>query len=231
MITFQGEKFLREQLESILSQLAATDEVIIADDGSTDATISLIQNFSDARIHLIQCESHLGPIYNLERALLQAKGDLIFLADQDDVWLPQKVSVCKQELQDSILVLHNAYFYTQEKNGNWKCGTTIFEKRKPVHGIFKNWLRNSFTGCCIAFRRELLLRALPFPKSLPMHDQWLGLIAEKSKKVRFVNEPLLCYRRHAESATDLLNHKKANFFNRLRWRWNLLRIFLQRFSN
>ena len=73
MITFQGEKFLREQLESILSQLAATDEVIIADDGSTDATISLIQNFSDARIHLIQCESHLGPIYNLERALLQAR--------------------------------------------------------------------------------------------------------------------------------------------------------------
>ena len=231
MATYNGESFIREQLTSILSQLVFDDEVWIADDGSTDDTLEIVKEFRDPRVQIISsAKKRLGPIYNLERALYRARGNWIFLADQDDVWLPNKVAQVLAELENSgaDCVLHDAYFYAQKKNGIWESEKRIFEVRPPQHGVLANVTKNSFTGCCMAFRRELLETALPFPAKLPMHDQWIGLCAEKKKKVRFLNEPLLKYRRHLHNATDLANGKKAGLWQKLLWRLNLARICLFR---
>ena len=183
MATYNGEAFIREQLLSILSQLSLKDEVLIADDGSSDATLEIIQGLNDSRIKVLAPEQkNLGPTYNLERALASAMGEFIFLADQDDLWLENKVSKVLAEFENLTVscVLHDAYFYAQNATGKWEQGKRLFEVRPPWHGIWTNVLKNSFTGCCMAFRRELLDLALPFPQGLPMHDQWIGICAEKT---------------------------------------------------
>ncbi|MBP5246317.1 MAG: glycosyltransferase family 2 protein [Fibrobacter sp.] len=227
MATYNGEPFIREQLQSILIQLSKEDEVWIADDGSTDGTLKFIQAFQDSRIRVIPpCKTPLGPIYNLERALSHAQGNFIFLADQDDVWLPNKVSKVLEAFHDPSVncVLHEAFIYAQNESGEWIPKEKIFDLRPPRHGIWQNALKNSFTGCCMAFRRELLNAALPFPQKLPMHDQWIGLCAEKTKKVRFLNEPLVKYRKHSHNVTDLLGGNRASLKQKLLWRLRLARI-------
>lgn len=220
MATYNGERYVREQLESILKELPQSAEIIVADDNSTDKTLQIVEDFKDSRIKILRGESRLGPIYNLERALQNAKGDIIFLADQDDVWLPGKVdSVCKA-LENSSLVMHDAYIL---KNGNRE--RTLSSIRPYKKGVFNNWLKNTYTGCCMAFRRELLKTALPFPKKLPMHDQWLGLVAEKKYDVCYLQTPYIEYRIHESNATQITGKKKSAL-KRIAWRLSLLRALL-----
>lgn len=229
MATFNGEAFLSEQIESILSQLSEEDELIVSDDGSTDGTLRILKSFADARLRLLEPSfQRLGPVYNLERALKAARGEFLFLSDQDDVWLPTKKAEMLFALETSDLVLSDAFVYAQTANGKWEEGVRMFEVRPPRHGVLSNWLKNSFTGCCMAFRRELLSCALPFPKNLPMHDQWLGVCAEKNFRVSFLEKPLVEYRRHGKNATDFLTGKKARKMQRVLWRFRLGVAILQR---
>lgn len=242
--TYNGERYVQEQLKSILRQLPDSDvacadsaEVIIADDGSTDRTLQIISEINDPRIRVLPQGEHLGPVYNFERALQAAQGDVIFLADQDDVWLPGKVSKMTEALgfdgatfsaNAPLLAVHDAVVINDESS---VMGESMWVARPYKSGVFANWLKNSFTGCCVAFRKELLSLALPFPKNLPMHDQWLGILAERKSGVVAVPEKLISYRVHKNNATNLFagdNKKVASSCQRIRWRVNLLKAILQR---
>ena len=98
MATYNGEKYIRQQICSIISQIGEGDEVIISDDGSTDSTLDTIRSMADSRIRIVKGPCRRSPTLNFENALSHAQGDYIFLADQDDVWLPGKVSACVQWL-------------------------------------------------------------------------------------------------------------------------------------
>ncbi|MCQ2106364.1 MAG: glycosyltransferase family 2 protein [Fibrobacter sp.] len=242
MATYNGARYIRQQLESILLQLpgSPTDnslaEVIVSDDGSTDETLRIIQELGDARVRILPAGSRLGPIYNFERALREAKGDVIFLSDQDDIWLPGKVHAMLEALGYDgstfgpvapLLAIHDANIIDGE--GAQMAGS-MWQTRPYKAGVFSNWLKNSFSGCCMSFRRELLASALPFPKDLPMHDQWLGILAERRSSVVAVHRPLIGYRVHTSNATNLTAsgalRKKVGFVQRLRWRLNLLKALL-----
>ena len=106
--TYNGGKYIRQQIESILPQLDATDEIIISDDGSTDDTLLQIEALSSSLVRVYKHTNRLGYTRNFERALTYAKGDVIFLCDQDDIWLPNKVEMCMKELTNSDLVVTNA---------------------------------------------------------------------------------------------------------------------------
>ena len=106
MATFNGEKYLKEQIKSIIAQLDINDEIIISDDGSTDSTIEIINSFNDFRIKLYQ-NSFKNLISNFEFTLNNASGDYIFLSDQDDIWLPNKVELCMKSLISADLVMTN----------------------------------------------------------------------------------------------------------------------------
>ena len=175
MATYNGAEFIGMQLESILGQLEANDEVVIADDGSTDATLDYIESFNDSRIRIIRSGGHpLGPTYNLERALMEARGEYVFLTDQDDVWLPGKVARVLGGLEKATLVLHDAYLlHRAGSSEEWIRGDLLSQIRPFARGMFRNWLKNGYTGNCMAFRRELLAKALPFPAKLPMPDHWV----------------------------------------------------------
>lgn len=229
MATYNGEKYIREQLESILSQFPVMlagekidAEIVIADDGSTDGTLSVIESFHDNRICVLPFEKHLGVIRNYERVLRAAKGDVIFLADQDDVWLPEKVKKVLDKLNSCDLVLHDAWMLRPE-GSSWNRTEKLNDIRPYKSGVVGNWWKNSFTGCCMAFRRNVLEKALPFPENLPMHDQWLGLVAEKNFKVELIDEPLIEYRQHSSNATHI-EKSPAGILQKIKWRLDLAKV-------
>ena len=204
--TYNGQQFIEEQLLSILSQLGENDEIIISDDGSTDNTLFIIDRLADTRIRVYNNLGRSGPIYNFENALKHAVGDYIFLSDQDDKWLPGKVEKMKQALNNIELVVSDCYIGDEDLN---IIKESFFDWRSSRNGILKNIWRNSYLGCCMAFHRNLLEYALPFPKNIPMHDIWLGLIAEIYYKTIFIPDRLMVYRRHRSNTTVVTTHFKS----------------------
>ncbi len=226
MATYNGGAFVREQLESILLQLPPDAEIVIADDDSVDETLSIISSFADSRIRLLPAESHLGVIHNYERALRASRGETVFLSDQDDIWLPGKVSMVLDALSEADLVTHDAWMLCPS-GSSWIRTGRLSGIRPYRSGVARNWWKNTFTGCCMAFRRHLLDASLPFPGKLPMHDQWLGLIAEKFFRVSYIAEPLVEYRQHSGNATHIGN-SPAGILQKVKWRLDLAKALLSR---
>lgn len=197
--TYNGEKYIEEQLNSILKQLAETDEIIISDDSSTDLTIKIIKEINDKRIKLILNNKFYSPTLNFENALKSASGEYIFLSDQDDVWADDKILKMMQYLKEYDLVISDAYITDEALN---VISDSAFKTFKSRSGIIKNIHINTYYGCCMAFKKELLKTALPFPRNKEIgHDLWLGLVAEITGKVYFFNEKLIYFRRHPETVT------------------------------
>lgn len=223
MPLYNGEAFLEAQLRSILSQLDESDEVIVSDDGSTDRSRQIIADLADARIRIITGPGRGNPTYNVENALKAALGNYIFLADQDDVWLPGKVARMLAALKQADLVLHDCSVVDAELN---MLAPSFFALHGTKPGFWANWWRNHFLGCCMAFRKEVLHKALPFPQPLPMHDSWLGLVASAWFTVALVHEPLLRYRRHGANASTTSAASGSSLWQKLVHRWWLLQAFI-----
>lgn len=204
MATYNGEKYIKQQIESILTQLSDDDEVIISDDSSTDNTIGIIKSFNDNRLKVFVNTHAKGPTGNFATALKNASFDFIFLADQDDLWLEGKVKRHLELMQQYELVVSDAIVITED-------GTVLFESffkaRDSGKGFLKNLKKNSYLGCCMSFRRSLLNRAFPFPEKLYMHDWWLGLVAELKGNIFFCEEKFLHYIRHSTNVTQTLQTK------------------------
>ena len=230
LASYNGEKYIREQIDSIISQLSENDELIISDDGSSDDTMRIVEGYVDSRIKILHHGAPHGVVHNFENALRHAKGDYIFLSDQDDVWLPGKVARVLDMLSCETLVMHDAYMLKKDVlSGMWVHGKLLGEVRPFAKGKLRNWFKNGYTGCCMAFRRELLEHALPFPKNLPMHDQWLGLVAERKFSVGYIPEALVEYRQHSMNATHI-ERSSAGMLQRLKWRIALAKA-LTKFSS
>lgn len=220
--TYNGERYIGDQLTSILSQLSDSDEIVISDDGSTDGTLRVIKEIDDKRIRIFHHQKAKAKFdidyatHNFENALLQAKGDVIFLSDQDDAWREGKMELMLKELQthdvvmsdcmvtdDGLNIIKNSYFH----------GVRIFRQN-----IIYNILKPSFLGCCMAFRRKVLVRLLPFPKYGCGHDLWLGLVALRFYRFKFLDIPLVYYRRHSFTVTSGGKGERTNLWFKLYYR-------------
>lgn len=212
LAAYNGEQYIEEQLTSILSQLGADDEVIVSDDGSTDRTRDIVNAIAaeDVRVRLVDGPQK-GLIYNFENALSLCQGEFIFLSDQDDVWHSNKVETILEHFDNGAdLVLHDAQMVDDQKH---MIAPSFFAWRGVKTGYLHNLMKNSYIGCCMAFRKTVLDVALPFPENICMHDQWLGLLVEKTGAVDFENKILLDYRRHEGTAT-------SNHHGTFRFMWN-----------
>ncbi|WP_051295926.1 glycosyltransferase family 2 protein [Eisenibacter elegans] len=200
MATYNGAKHIRQQLASILIQLQPQDEIIISDDSSTDDTLSIIADFKDERIRVFPNNTFRNPIYNFEFALKQAQHEYLFLCDQDDYWYPHKLDTVTKLLSEHLLVVHDCEVV--DISGKVLHSSFFDYIHLGQGGFFKNLLKNRYVGCCMAFRRDLLEQSLPFPKSIPMHDWWIGLIAAAKGRVYHCPDKLIRYIRHSETASN-----------------------------
>ena len=215
--SFNGARYIREQIESILTS-DLVGEVVVSDDGSTDDTLKVIGGFQDPRLRVVPGPRR-GLIRNYEHLLTLARGDFIFLADQDDVWMPGKVEAMLAALSRADLVVSDCMVVDESLN---PLSASFFAMRNSGPGLVRNFVRNTYLGCCMAFRRSLLDMALPFPPRIAMHDWWLGLIAEMSGSVVFLDEPLMKYRRHGGNASSAAESSRASRSLQLRWRVDML---------
>lgn len=220
--TYNGERFIEEQLRSILMQIGADDEVIVSDDGSTDGTLDCVARLEDSRVRILHSQTQSCKD-NFVFAMQHAKGDVIFLSDQDDVWLPEKYKRCLEELQNADLVCTNSILVNENLeiiNPNF---FSIYNSKK---GILKNIINNTYYGSCMAFKRHILKVALPMPPTPEIgHDVWLGLVAEIVGNVQFIPQPLLLYRRHDNTytqTTQLLTRSKRPLYKKIANRWIML---------
>jgi glycosyltransferase involved in cell wall biosynthesis len=226
MATYNGALYIERQLQSILGQLQLSDEVIIVDDHSIDSTIKLVAKIGDSRIRIYRNNINMGVQRSFEKAISLASGDIIFLSDQDDIWLDGKVDRIKSELQLCDLVLTDCKVVDAQLN---LLFPSLFEIINPKMGMVHNLIKNSYTGCCMAFNRRILDKALPFPKDIPMHDWWLGLVGEIMGSVRFINAPYLLYRRHGKNVSTLSAASKFSPYKRIIFRWIMLKNLFIRF--
>ncbi len=203
LASHNGEKYIRRQIESILGQLGSEDEIIVSDDSSTDATLAIVRSLEDSRIRLFANNTFYSPVFNFEHALKQATGNIIILSDQDDIWLENRVALVREKFRNPP---HRWYLLVTDgrvvDEGEQVTHESIFELIGTGPGFFKNLWNNRYMGCCLAFSRELLEIALPFPRSLPMHDMWLGQLCELTGVTEFVPVPAILYRRHGASQTE-----------------------------
>lgn len=205
MATYNGAKYIREQIDSILKNMNDCDELIISDDGSTDTTREIVSSFCDDRIKLIDGPK-MGVKKNFENGIEYAKGEFIFLSDQDDIWLGNKIQKVLEKFNELEVttVIHDAEIVDGELN---VLENSFFEYRNSGKGIIKNIWKNTYIGCCMAFKSEIKKYILPIPNNIEMHDQWIGLLGEiKGNGSLFLREKLIKYRRHGDNVSQMKHY-------------------------
>lgn len=227
MATFNGEQYIHAQIESILKQNRPSDEIVISDDCSTDSTLEIIRGFGDNRIRIIESPGFRNPIFNFENAILASVGDIIVLADQDDIWLDGRLDTIRSAFESSksrflLVVLDSAVVNKRLE----VIQPSVFEFMHSGPGLFKNIYRNTYIGCHMAFSRNLVPLILPFPKKIPMHDMWIGLVSELVGRVVFVNSISMLFRRTGRNFTQPQNSWKTRFAWRINLVLSLLKFFI-----
>lgn len=223
LCTYNGAIFLRAQLESYLAQTRPPDELVVCDDNSRDETVEILRKFARrapfaVKIHVN--EKNLGTVKNFEKAIGLCGGDLIFLSDQDDVWLPQKIARFCEEFaaRPAVSLIFSNAELTDENLAPLGADlwSFTFPERRQIRpqtdDFFEKLLSgNAVTGATAAFRGGLRELVLPIPSELaPMiHDGWIALVAAANGEVFFLDEPLVKYRQHAAQQIGVVQLNEA----------------------
>jgi glycosyltransferase involved in cell wall biosynthesis len=210
MCTYNGEKYLKQQLASIIQQTTPPDEIVVCDDGSTDKTVKIVKEFSRQfpSLRLVQNVSNLGIAPNFEKAIGLTTGDLVFLSDQDDVWLPNRVETMSRIFaeQPAVGMVFSNFVFT---DSNLQPVTATSERLRESHlsripyKVIQRW--GNVAGCTMAFRATLKPFLLPIPPEWS-HDAWITLLSRVFFEARRTDEKLMYYRLNPSSASGNLKH-------------------------
>lgn len=210
LCTYNGAKFLPAQLESFLKQTQMPDELVVCDDGSSDASVEILSEFAANApfpVQVFENEKRKGSTKNFEKAIALCTGEIIFLSDQDDVWAPEKIeeiaAVFEKDnsigavFSDAEIVDENlaptdrtlwSYTFPEEKRAAAKRGS-LFDVLVS---------QNVVTGATLAFRAEFREKFMPVPDDIPnlIHDNWIALVIAAEAEIEFLEKPLVKYRQH-----------------------------------
>lgn len=214
LCTYNGEKYIFEQLESISRQTIKIDKLIICDDASTDRTVDVVLEWikqNDMTVDFYRNDVSLGPTKNFEKALSFADSDYIFFADQDDVWLSDKIELSLDKIKSmearygeympclvhSDLTVVDSDLQTVHKSFLKNQGLQhIYVEQKQLPYLM---VQNFVTGCTMVINRALKEKSMPFPENIIMHDYWLALVAAMTGGIGFVDKPTILYRQHGHN--------------------------------
>lgn len=218
MACYNGELYIEEQIASILTQLEEGDELIIVDDGSSDATGVLIEQFQDARIRHVRNTKNIGVNRSFEKAIKMAKNPYIFMADQDDLWTEGRVDSMLSKLQKGYLLVsgNSDAIDGQGKETDYDLGTLReTDSSRYRSNIFKIFTGKAYYyGCAMAFRKELKQVILPFPSFIESHDLWIAMAANMLKSNGHLEKIVLKRRIHGKNASVLQRTLREKLYSR-----------------
>lgn len=226
MAVFNGRKFLPFQIASVLSQLEPQDELIVIDDTSSDGSGEWLATVNDSRLHVFVNPFNMGVIKSFERGFSLARHSILFLCDQDDVWLPEKRSKFINEFERDpqvLVVVSDAELI--DAQGVVTAPSFMATRGGFKGGLWNTLIRNRYLGCAMAIRSELLSVALPIPASVPMHDMWLGGLGVAFGRISYIPVPLIQYRRHNSNVSP---DKSQGWGLMLVWRIRIFTLWLHR---
>lgn len=214
MCTYNGERFVEEQLKSMLNQTYKNFEIIITDDGSSDNTIEIINKYisKDDRIKLYINENNLGFVKNFEKSISLCTGDYIALADQDDIWKINKLEYFIENIKENILIYSDAILI--DDKGESLNAFLIAPKNQLVSGSNNKafLLSNCVSGNTLMFKKELINEILPIPKNTRFHDMWIAFVASTYGSIIAVDEPMTYYRRYEQQITNKVQKEEYKGF-------------------
>jgi glycosyltransferase involved in cell wall biosynthesis len=209
LCTYNGARFLVEQMDSLLNQSYTNLEIIVVDDCSSDNTAEILRSYAarDSRVTVIVNESNLGYNKNFEKTLRKCTGSLIAICDQDDVWHKEKVRSLFENIKDHQLIYHDSEFIDTEGNSMKRFISdkfNFYRGNRPEPFLYLNCV----SGHSILMKQEVVQRALPFPAGFH-YDQWLAFVATSIGSIDYVDDALVKYRLHNNNNTDILALKKS----------------------
>jgi len=221
MATYNGQKYLKEQIDSILNQTYKNIHLIISDDLSTDKTIEILKEYEkkDDRITVYLAGENRGYIKNFEFLLGKVENNIYMLSDQDDVWLPDKIEKSYKALieRNVDLVYTDALVVDKDLNtmypSFWKY--LKIDKKVKYDDIRSEYLYNCVTGCTLISKKEFIKYILPLPckSEFMVHDYWISLVVALKGKISHLDEPLIKYRQHGNNiiGSEKTSHKFTKF--------------------
>lgn len=209
LATYNGEEYLQEQLNSILTQTRLPDELIVSDDASIDSTLEILNYYREIatfKINILSHKNNIGYKKNFERAINHTTGDIIFLSDQDDMWFENKIKTHIEiyKKNKSVLTVINDQELT-----NLTLNPTGIQKIKLVKKYHS--LDSFVTGCCTSFRSSLKPYILPIPEICNSHDNWIHKMSLALDSRIVLEEPLQYYRRHNSNTSNWTEDQKVEF--------------------
>ena len=219
LATYNGEKYLREQIDSILNQTYQNIQLIISDDCSKDNTRKILKEYEekDSRVKVYDQDENIGCIKNFEFLLKQVKNEIYMLSDQDDVWMPEKIEKTYEQLEnekadlvfgDLEVVDSNLEIIYPSFNDFMKLSRKI---KRHINTNELNYLYNCVTGCTIMSRKKWIDKILPLPvnSKYVLHDHWIGLMISLKGKLAYLPEKYIKYRQHEDNevGTDKISHQ------------------------
>lgn len=201
MAVYNGERFLSQQIDSILAQLESEDELVISYDKSSDATLDLIRRYeaNDSRVRVVE-NHNPGVVGNFNNAIANCTRDVVFISDQDDIWIEGKREIAVDTLNatGADLFIHNAVHINAEGE---IISKPLFEEYGIRHGIVRNFAKPRYSGCCMAFPAKNKKFILPLPESVINYDHWIGMVSEVYGRIEFCDVVLLNHRIHGSNIT------------------------------
>jgi hypothetical protein len=212
MATYQGEAYVERQLRSILEQIGPDDEIIVVDDCSRDRTVEVIEAIRDARVVLYRNPVNRREVFSFGRAIELARGEIIFLADQDDVWLPGRVELMVGRLLASGAALVTSNFEwmdAEERPLNVAFdGVSSRTSNRHLKNIFDIFIgKTNYFGCAMAFRQSLVPLVVPIPPYVESHDLWIALAANQIGSNLHIESNTLRKRRHGSNTTSTVSNR------------------------
>lgn len=217
MATYNGEKFLKKQLDSIYTQTYTNIEVVVTDDCSTDRTVDILKEYQENHgLKYYVNDQNLGFVKNFEKAISLCRGEYITLSDQDDIWLPIKIKELITHIGNNLLIHSDAYLIDESSN----IFSNSYEKysRKMVNptSLIDTVINGYITGCTCMFSKRLLKDILPFPQNLYVHDKWIGCNAFYHNKIVYYDKPLIKYRQHAGNFIGVQDMENISYLEKIK---------------
>ena len=234
--TYNGEKYIKEQINSILEQLTYEDEIIIFDDNSSDSTVKILDSFNDRRIQIYLKSNKRGEVSSFSQAISKAANEIIFLSDQDDIWKQEKIIKTIEYFKDSQVGLVTSNFDWIDKNGDkidiYYDGVLEQNSKKYFNNVLDIFIgKTNYFGCAMAFRSELKKIIVPIPNFVESHDLWIALISNITRTNLHVDKRFFLKRNHSDNATSTISSRPIykKLYSRLIFLISIMLIYMRLF--